>query len=278
MLSLARAVRRGLQSGEPLPDAYPILAAAKVRFRRGGLHLLAGQPGAMKTLFALNLAQGTKVPTLYFSNDSDELTVSARVLARQTQTDVSEIEKRIGSDPSWASKNLSTVEHIRWSFHSSPNLADIEEEMHAFEEMYGEYPALVVVDILLKVDYAEDSEHASLSRIMSYLDFLARDSGACFIVVHHTTEAERGNPCQSRAAVLQKVNQLPVLILTVAHKNGRFYVAPVKNRYGPDDHTGNTALEFYVDASRSTIREDYPSVQATQAYGSAYRDYRASDD
>lgn len=220
--------------------------------------MIAGTPGSLKTVFALNLADKTKVPTLYFSNDTDEKTVALRLLATRVQRSTTDLEDKIERSPEWASDTLSDMDHIRWSFHSSPSLPYIEEEMASFEELYGEPPHLVVVDVLMGVDYAEDSEHASLARIMAYLKFLARDSGACFLVVHHTSEKVRpssGNICQPRWAILQMVNQFPILILTVAFQNGRFYLSPVKNRNGPGKDDGSMALEMPVNAATATISE-----------------------
>ena len=79
------------------------------------------------------------------------------------------------------------------------------------------------------------------------LKYLARDTNASILILHHTKESYEGKPCQPRSALQGMVAQLPALILTVGtDAPGFIAVAPVKNRYGKADQTGNTAywLQF----------------------------------
>lgn len=254
MIPLARAVSRGLSTGEPMPVAYNTLEKARIRFRRGGVSMIAGQPGSNKTAFMLNLICRWQVPTLVFSNDSDQFTVASRLLARKLQKDSRDLEEPLRDYPAEAAEALEEFGFIHWSFDSSPTIDDIELEVQAFKELYGEYPKCIVVDILMKVA-TEEGEDSALSTVMGFLDHLARITKACVLVLHHATEGVQGNPCQPRSAVLYKVNQLPVLILTVARVGDMFYVAPVKNRSGPDDFTGNTSYPFNINLSTCTITD-----------------------
>lgn len=136
---------------------------------------------------------------------------------------------------------------VRFNFNAAPTLKDIEEELLAYEELYGTPPDYTFVDVLMQVNYAEDSEHASHARIMAYLKYLARSRRTAVVVVHHASEGKpegRHPICPPLSAALQKVNQLPALILSVAHDQSNFYIAPVKNRGGADDRTGWTYLTF----------------------------------
>jgi len=254
-ITLARQVLRVLDTGKPLPDVYPSLALAKIRLRRSNLHEIAGQPGSMKTMFALDWVRRLKVPTLYFSNDSDESTIASRMLAANTGRPSDIVEAELRTQREWASGRLQGFDHVRWSFDPSPSLDEIDLEMEAFNEIYGEYPTLVVVDILGNVSYYEDSDHGSDARILQYLHASARSSGAAFLVVHHCTESVPGNPCPPRSAILNKQAKLPVLILTVAVQGESFYVAPVKNRHGYQDASGRNAISFRVNPEVGTFHE-----------------------
>jgi hypothetical protein len=254
-VTLARQVLRNLHTGEPLPDVYPSLANAKIRLRRSNLHEVAGQPGSMKTMWVLDWVRRLKVPTLYFSNDSDESTIASRMLAASTGQTSERTEGYLRTASEWSSGKLEGFDHVRWSFDPSPSLDEIDLEMEAFNEIYGEYPHLVVVDILGNVSYYEDSDHGSDARILQYLHSSARSSGAAFLVVHHATEAVQGSPCPPRSAILNKQAKLPVLILTVAVQGESFYVAPVKNRHGYQDASGRNAIQMKVNPEVGTFSE-----------------------
>lgn len=254
-VTLARTIQRGVSTGDPLPDVYQSLARAQVRFRRSNLHMIAGAPGSMKTMFALDLVKRTDVPTLYFSNDSDEATVASRLLASRIGQPTNLVADWLTDSPEFAADYLREMEMVRWSFNPSPTLEDIQLEVEAFAEIYGEYPHLIVIDVLVNVSYYADTDHGSVGEILKYLHGMARETRAAVIVVHHCTEAVGGHPCPPRSAIMQKRNELPVLILSVAVQGEIFHVAPLKNRWGPQDPSGKTAIGMHVDPATCTFRE-----------------------
>lgn len=254
-VTLARTIERGVSTGDPLPDVYPTLARAQVHFRRGNLHMIAGAPGSMKTMFTLDMVRRLNVPTLYFSNDSDEATVTSRLLANAVQQSTEIVADQMVEMPGWAAGHLRPLDNVRWSFSPSPTLEDIEIETEAFAEIYGDYPHLIVVDVLVNVSYYEDTDHGQVGRILQFLHGLARETRAAVLVIHHCTEAVAGHPCPPRSAIMQKRNELPVLIASVAVSDGTFFFAPLKNRWGPQDPTGKTAVGMYVDPTTCTFRE-----------------------
>lgn len=220
--------------------------------------MIAGVPGSYKTQLALALADGWKVPTLYFSNDSDETTVASRLIARRMRVSTERVEERMHREPKWASSQLSDVDHIKWNFNPNPTLPEVEEELQAFNEVFGVPPVLVVVDVLMKMNYAEDSEHSTFSRICDYLAGIARDYSACVLLVHHASEAVPGNPVPPRSAIMQKVSQLPSLILNVAPQpwSGDLAICAVKNRHGKQDPSGKDYFTLKADPSQCHF-EDY---------------------
>jgi hypothetical protein len=78
---------------------------------------------------------------------------------------------------------------------------------------------------------------------MKELKYLARDTNAALLVLHHTKEGYEGSPCQPRSSIQGLVNQIPAMVLTIGQmKQGDMNylcVAAVKNRYGKADQTGN---------------------------------------
>src|SRR5690606_41867072 len=80
--NLSAAVAAGI--AEPLPMPWPDLAAEDVAIRRGQVHMWAAAPGAGKTALTLNYlaaeAVRSSVACMYFSPDSDIMTVGPRML------------------------------------------------------------------------------------------------------------------------------------------------------------------------------------------------------
>jgi replicative DNA helicase len=245
MRSLARSIRRPDKGGEPLPTVYHTLEKAGVHFRRGEVAMLAGPPGAGKSTIGVDIAVKVGVPTLYFSADSTELTMASRLGSMLTRGDVLDIEQMILRDPQWAGDLLARVDHIRWVFDSAPSFGDIGLEVEAFEEVWGEPPHLIVVDNLTDVtdDDGGGDEFSTLRNTMKGMKYLARQSDAAVLVLHHTSEANEGKPCPPRKAIHGKVSQMPALILTAAAaNNGYMALACVKNRQGPADPSGVNAM------------------------------------
>jgi len=257
VLSLAKTLQQEGNRGEALPDPFKSFPANGIRFRRGSLCMIAGVPGSYKTQLALALADTWKVPTLYISNDSDETTVASRLIARRMRVSTERVEERMHADPKWASAQLSDIDHIKWNFNPNPTLPEVEEELQAFNEIFGLPPALVVVDVLMRMNYMEDSEHSTALRIVDYLAGVARDYSACVILVHHASEGVPGNPVPPRSAILQKVSQLPSLILNVAPMpwNGDLAICAVKNRHGKQDPSGKDFFSLKADPSQNWFED-----------------------
>ncbi len=253
--SLARLAHREDTGGEPFPALFPSLGSNGILLRRASVQMIAGIPGSFKSMFALKVMDLLNVSTLYFSSDSDSFTMSSRLLAMQTGRTTDETERMLVEDKAAAAAILKRYEHTRWNFFPSPSLDDIWLESHAYLEMYGAFPELVVIDIASDIDFQDGDEFATLRQLMREMKRFARETGAGVLVVHHTTESVPGHPCQPRSAIMGKISQLPVLILNVALKGASFFVAPVKNRFGKGPADASLVFEFQVDADRCLIEE-----------------------
>lgn len=274
MKTLAQALSGGGSAGLPLPEILPILTHNGITPRRGQVMVIAAPPNGGKSLLALWYAVQHNLPTLYFSADTDDFTTINRAGAMLTGKTVREIETQVetGGGPLIEDEFVDRLDNVRFLFNPSPTMDDIELEMLAFTEMWGEPPHLTIIDNLMNVVAETDNEFAGMRAIMSSLHHLARVTESGVWVLHHVSEAEgRPNKPAPRRAVMGKVNQLPEMILTVATEPmaSQFHVACVKNRSGPHDATGDTFYTVPVDFDRMTIYVD----QQAKVRADAWRGY-----
>lgn len=251
-----RTLQRGVSSGEPLPDPFKEFEKHKATFRRGSVVLIAAPPGGMKTVLTMNIVQRMQVPTLYNSSDSDDFTMASRSLSMLTGETTDETELWVLTQKREAYVKLQDMEHVRWSFKSSPTLEHIGLESEAYSELYGEYPHLIVIDIMMDVEFEGVAEQ-NYWALMAELKDMAREYEACVLVVHHTSESAKPGSPPPRSAIMGKANQLPTLILTLwgdAAAN-ELMVAVVKNRFGPQDPTAGRYFKMYADPSICLIDE-----------------------
>jgi predicted ATP-dependent serine protease len=244
MRTLARAVGSADIGGEPLPSVFRTFDANKVVIRRSEISMIAGTPGAGKSTLALAIALRAKVPTLYISADTNAHTMAMRLLSMIINKPQSEAEMLLVEDVEGSRKVINDSSgHIFWSFESAPTLSDLDQEVEAFEELWGCAPTLIVVDNLMDIANDGGEEFAAMRSTIKELKYLARDTNAAVLLLHHTKESYLGSPCQPRSALQGMVAQLPALICTVgSDAPGFIAVAPVKNRYGKADPSGATAF------------------------------------
>ena len=244
MLNLNRAWGGVTTKATPLPDVWLALKGQEIKFRRGQVCMVAAAPNAGKSMFSLIYAIKAKVPTLFFSADTDTTTVMIRAASQLSGHTQMTVENNLNVDATYYDKYLGNMSNIQWVFDSSPSLDDIELEVKAYVELYGIPPELVVIDNLMNVSAETDNEWAGLRAIMMELHDMARKTEACVMVLHHVSEAsEYGSPTMppARRAIHGKVSQLPAIILTLGYDptQGLLRVAAVKNRFGP--HTADAS-------------------------------------
>lgn len=246
----------------PLPSPYKIWTDNRAIINRGALTVIAGGPGSGKTITALNLVDKINVPTMYFSNDSTQYTIVTRGYSMLAQKDISETEELVKKNPVFVAEVLNRWSHVRWDFNSSPDLEEIFKHGDAFRELYGEYPPMTVVDIIMNVDQGESSSANDQKYwgLFKELKIMAADWNTGLVAVHHTSEQAKGNPCPPRSAIMGKANQLPELIITQNIIGDKVAYAVVKNRNGPSDETGETHWTQPIFASQFRIEEAAPPV------------------
>jgi replicative DNA helicase len=238
MKTLVRSIGRSDIGGEPLPPVFKTFESNKIIVRRAEVSMFAGIPGVGKSTLALALALKMKVPTLYISADTNAHTMAMRLASMISGKNQTDVEHMLENDHGWTKAVLARGSHIVWSFDSSPSLQDIDEEVQAFEELWGCPPTAIFIDNLMDIATDGGEEFASMRAIMKELKYLARATNAAIVILHHTSEAVDGKPCQPRSALQGKVAQLPALICTLGVVGTSMAIAPVKNRYGRADANG----------------------------------------
>lgn len=254
MLTAARAVSRSAASSDPLPDvpALAALTAAGVRPRKGTLILVAALPKAGKSNFVMWWVKEMGLSCLYFSADMNSYDAATRLSASVTGHNIETVRQGFATDAGRAfyEDELSSVP-IHWSFDSSPTVEDLWLMIDTYVEAYDAYPDVIVVDTLMKVQASE--EYAGQQYIMAELSAMARITGAVVFVLHHCSENEVKNVRRppKRSAILNKVSQIPELILTVALDGVMFHIACVGNRSGPQDPEAEHYVTLDADIARS---------------------------
>jgi len=263
MKTLRRSIRKTEVGGEPLAAPFQAFERAGMILRRAEVTVIAGTPGAGKSSVALHIAARLKQPTLYFSADTNAHTMAMRLIAMSGKMTQQQAENLLKNNPDTAESILADNNHLYWSFEPSPTLKDLDEEVQAFETMWGRSPTLIVVDNLMDIAMDGHEEFAGMRAAMKELKYLARDTNACVLVLHHTKEGYDGHPCQPRSSLQGMVNQIPAMVLTVGQqllnegKDTYLCVAPVKNRYGKADQTGNTYVTLSFEPGSMYLEDTY---------------------
>ena len=235
--------------------------------------MIAGAPNAGKSLIALWMAVHMKVPTLYISADTDSYTTSIRAAAMITGHQVSTVEEAFttGDGKEFYQDELASIKHLQFDFAPSPTLDEIDLSIRAYAEAYGEYPQMIIVDNAMNVVSLHNDEWSGLREIAKAMHHIARETDACVLLLHHTSEAT-GQPDMppSRKSIQGKIAQLPEMILTVAYvgDSGEFRVACVKNRFAKNSPDGSNYVTLYADASRMTMYDNRNQHYVAQNWNS----------
>lgn len=270
MLTPARALRRAAEA-EALPSVPELEQIERIgfRLRRGELCMIAGQPGSMKSTFALWWAVKMNVPTLYFCADNDPYVSMTRLLAILTGLTVEDISLSItDSDMRDYYRDVVHGSRIQFCFDSSPTLDDMADEIQAYVELWDAYPDLIIVDNLMNVEAEHGEEFAGLRLVAKEMHRMARETSASVMVLHHMREEQDPDRVSSRRMLSGKIAQLPERIMGVAFDgSSTFKMSVLKLRDGKQDPSGNECYVLTVDPQRSTFTRHIP---ASLIYGGSY--------
>lgn len=264
MRTLFQVLEHQGPSGSVLPEILPNLTRRGIRLRRGQVTMAVAQPNGGKSLFSLWYAVTSGVRCLFVSADTDPHTTLLRALAMSTQMTTDEVEAMVLSDRVKLREAATAISSIRFTFDPSPTLEDIDLEVQAYEEVFGAYPELIVVDNLMNVTPTTDSEWQGMRETMSFMHVMARKTESCVLILHHVSENDsKAHFPAPRRAIQGKVAQLAEQILSLAMEPsaGVLRVACVKNRHGSHDANAEDFETCYVDPPRMTL---YATAQDMQ--------------
>lgn len=251
MLTLSGAQRRGEMGGEPLPQIFPSLAPWKALFRRQEFSMIAAQSGVGKSTIALWMGiqwvrrHGLK--GLYFSADSGALTQASRALAMLTGVSFEQAEEWLETNDS-ATGELEKIAGLEFAFEPEIRLLDVELEIAAFVEKWGQTPDFIIFDNLFDVETDSENEWTALREATVTLTGIARRTDAAVLALHHCTDGEYKSTCPPLSHVMGKPSIKQALIMTMGNWTATSIpVAVVKSRFGPQDKSGNSAVYLPFD-------------------------------
>lgn len=260
MPSLALALKSKGHMGDPLPSVFSRLSSYGAHIRQGQLTLIAAGSGVGKSSLITFIAMAMegedgKIPTLYFSADSDVMTFGMRAGAMATGQSMREVERLIQmEDEEFFTKLHHATEHIWTCFDPGPTPQDIQEEVDAYALVHGEYPRLLVVDNLMDVKTGME-ERAGHDAALNFLKQLAGRTGAAVVVLCHVVASGFSRDSQGNTEIvdyvsgkvpiplkglMNKIDKRPRLVLSLyEHSETTLGVCILKNNNGKRDPDGN---------------------------------------
>ncbi|GAB3912616.1 hypothetical protein GCM10029964_120680 [Kibdelosporangium lantanae] len=235
------------------------------RFLRGQLVLVAAGPGTGKSAFTLSLALKSRVTCLYFSADSDAFVQLTRSIAVLTGMPLSQAAEVVLNGRLHEVRKALTGLPVRFNYEASPTLDRLETSIEAYEEVYGDYPDLIIVDNVTNVRSGlgtdDGDPFSGLEGLMDYLHTMARETEACVIGLHHVTgqynDSDKPIPL---SGVKGQIARVPEMVLTLHRRIDEYgpdtlAVSTVKNRGGRMDPSGMSFVELDFDTDRMLIRD-----------------------
>lgn len=238
---------------------WTALAELGIQFCRGDTVLICAGSGTGKSAFTLSYVLKSKSSALYFSGDSNSFTQSSRAISIMTGRPLKESKRIVRENQlEEVRKDLEGMP-IRFDFDANPSLDDIELSMESYDEVYGEYPDIVVIDNLtnIRADISDENRSAGLEGVMDWINGMARDTQSCVIVLHHVTQKYNdGLDPIPLSGVKDQIHRVPAMVLTL-HKPGdsTLCVSPVKNRNGEPDTSGNKFATLYFEGDRMNLED-----------------------
>ena len=259
MFTPLQSLRAKGSAGDPLPTVFPSLPP----FLRSQLVLIAAGPGTGKSALVLAYTLGTRVPTLYFSADSDSYTQLTRMISMRTGWPLGKSAELVRSDDLSAVAEEFEGIPIRFNYNASPSLRQIEDSMQAYFQLAGDYPALVVIDNITNVRGTGEGDDPfdGLESLMDYLHTMARNTGACVVGLHHVQgQYNDGDKPIPLSGIKNQIGRVPEMVLTLHRVRDEFgpevlNVSTVKNRAGRQDPTGHSFVSLEFDGATMTIKD-----------------------
>ena len=198
MQTIARSLSGSATVGEEIPVPWPNLNQ-NLSLHTKELCLVAGAPGAGKSVFALNVAMSLDTPVLYVAQDSAP-SVLSRIAALALGVEISWVYEQLRD----AAKKETIVSELGDAYpdlfiHSGAiTIEGIDQRLEALTELLGQAPPLVIIDNLIDT-IVNGYTHTDMGFYSSSLNELKRislDRNVCVMALHHVTRrgSEYSNP------------------------------------------------------------------------------------
>lgn len=192
MKTIARALQAGHTVGDRIDLPWPHLNR-DLSIHTKELVLVAGAPGAGKSVFALNVAMSMEEPVLYIAQDSVP-SVLARVAALALGVEISWIfdALRIPSKKEEIMNDLADAYPNLFIHSGSVTVEGIEARLEALTEVLGKAPQMVIIDNLIDMQ-VPGSHHQELgfyAMVLPELKQISHRHNTCIVALHHVTRPE----------------------------------------------------------------------------------------
>jgi len=252
--SIARSLAASGTVGDPIPMPWPRLNEA-LQLHTKELAIVAGAPGAGKSVFALNVAMSLDEPVLYLAMDSSP-SVYARSAALALRAEVDWVYDVLRDED--AKPRL--LEDLR---DANPNMfinagavdvGGIEARLEALTEILGYAPKLVIIDNLIDliVEGHVHTDTGFYAAALNPLKQMAIRHDTCIMALHHVTRkgGENSNPHGLGTRALKMTDLLysgereseHVLGIYHDHKKDRMNIQILKQRDGEADPEGGLSV------------------------------------
>jgi len=196
--SIARSLQASATVGDPIPMPWPALDL-KLKLHTKELSIVAGAPGAGKSVFALNVAMEMDDPVLYVAQDSAP-SVYARSAALALHMEIGTVYDQLREPDTKAEliQELALEKQDLFIHGGALTVDDIESRLIALKEVLGEAPKLVIIDNLIDliVPGHVHTDAGFYAASLNPLKQIAIKHNTCMLALHHVTRrgSETSNP------------------------------------------------------------------------------------
>ena len=248
MKSIARSLQAAGAIGDPITVPWPKLNQA-VQLHTKELAIVAGAPGAGKSVFALNLAMSLREPALYLAYDSAPSIIlrSAALLLNEPIAQVRD-EMNAGNREKVIVRMGGISDNLL--INSTPTgLEGISNRLEALTELLGKAPKVTIIDNVKNVRSERSaSEVGFYDEVLPGLREIAEKHNTCMIALHHVTRRDgAGGDAHGLGTKALKMTDLKYSgehdsehVLGLFHNHGmdRMFVQVLKQRDGEADPEG----------------------------------------
>ena len=198
MKSIARSLAASATVGDPIPMPWPVLDR-DLKLHTKELAIVAGAPGAGKSVFALNVAMAMQQPVLYVAQDSAP-SVYARSAALALNMEIGDVYDPL-REPDTKQELVTELGRFRddmFIHGGAVTVDEIENRIVALKEVLGEAPKLIILDNLIDliVPGHVHTDAGFYAAALNPLKQLAIKHNTCMLALHHVTRrgSETSNP------------------------------------------------------------------------------------